>query len=121
MGLTKAFSLLLLFLAHLDLIVSQAIIRPPKIDARTQYLYSNASASATLSIRPFTFSFAITAYSSVPSFGYGLNDFKFNNSLSRVYFLSEVTNLTATSVTIQTTNDNATKISKLSISYIAVW
>lgn len=119
MGLPKAFSILLLFLGHLDVITNQAITLSPKIDARTQYLYSNASKA--LSSRPYTFSFAIAAYSTIPSFGCGLNDFKFNNSISRVYFLSEVTNLTATSVTILTTNDNATQITKLSISYIAVW
>lgn len=84
MRLTKTLKLLL-FISFLDIVANQAVTTPSKIDARVKVLYTNSSALVN---HQFTFPIGTSNFSSIPSFGYGINDFKFYNSLAHVNFQS---------------------------------
>ena len=109
-----------ILLAHLsDVINGQAVTVPSNIEAQMRILYVNSTAKMASQVFPVIFSFS--NYSTLPSFGFGLNDLNFNQNMQTISFQTEPANLTSKTVNIAVTINNDTKIVKLSISYISVW
>jgi hypothetical protein len=119
MGLTKVFHIILLCCSLFDIIKAQAVAVPANIEAQMKVLYMNTSALLVSQYFPITFT--ISNFTTLPSFGFGINDFMLNQTMNHIYFQSVASSLSPTSVTIRVIIDNSTKISKFSISYISIW
>jgi hypothetical protein len=98
----------------------QAVIVPSNIEAKMKVIYTNTSTNTSIA-SIYTFTFAYDSFTTIPSFAYGINDFQIITNFTHVYFLTQTVNLTSKSVGIMLTIDNATRITKFSISYISIW
>lgn len=119
MALLGTMGTFLLCCSLFETIITAAVTVPSNIEAQLKVLYTNSSAKIVSQV--FSFTFSNTAFTTIPNFGYGINDFNLDNSLAHVYFMSQPTNLTQKSVGISVTVDNNTNILKVSINYISIW
>jgi hypothetical protein len=114
-----AISTIMLCYSLFHTIKTQAVSVPSNIEAQMIVLYKLSN--ATIPNQTFLLTFNLSNFSSIPSFGFGINNYVMGNSLQHVNFQSQSTNLTSKSVGILVATDNSTIITKFSISYISIW